>query len=335
MYLFNIKSAKIKRGTSPRRNLMKKIILLILCVALSLTALVSCGSSDIQDSTTGLAYSVVTNGNVRSLAVYVYDASKLSANVEIPATYGNYTVTEIKAEAFRGLDTIKSVKLSKNINKIGAFAFYDCSMLADISVDEENETYSSKDGSLYSKTGKKLIQYAPGKSDTAFNVPGDVEVINPYAVSGAIRLESVTLNSNVKTIGLGAFENCTKLKSINIPDSVETIDTSAFRECEKLESITLGANVKVIGQHAFLGCTSLATVELGTKLNEIKSYAFDGCKALTVIKLRSTVTTVGTAAFRGCTAINVYVEEATRPNGWSSSWGEGLNDTQIHFSALG
>ncbi len=313
---------------------MKKIILLILCVALSLTALVSCGSSDIQDAETGLAYTVVSNGNSRSLAVYVYNADKLSENVEIPATYGNYTVTEIKADAFRGLE-IKSVKISKNINKIGAFAFYDCTMLADISVDEDNETYSSKDGVLYSKTGKKLIQYAAGKSDNTFNVPGDVETINPYAVSGAIKLESVTLNDNVKTIGLGAFENCTKLRSINIPDSVETIDTSAFRECEKLESITLGANVSVIGQHAFLGCNSLATVELNSRLNEIKSYAFDGCSALTEITLSSTVTTVGTAAFRGCTAINVYIEETTRPNGWASSWNVGLEESQIHFGYLG
>lgn len=313
---------------------MKKIILLILCVALSLTALVSCGSSDIQDAETGLAYTVVANGNSRSLAVYVYDATRLSDEVEIPATYGHYNVTEIKADAFRGLD-IKSVNLSKNINKIGAFAFYDCTMLADISVDEDNETYSSKDGCLYSKTGKKLIQYAAGKADTTFNVPGDVEAISPYAVSGAIKLETVVLNNNVKTIGLGAFENCTKLTSINIPDSVETIDTSAFRECEKLESITLGANVSVIGQHAFLGCTALTSVELNSRINEIKSYAFDGCKALAEIKLASTVTTVGTAAFRGCTSINVYVEDATRPSGWASSWNVGLAESQIHFGTLG
>ncbi|MBE6537805.1 MAG: leucine-rich repeat domain-containing protein, partial [Ruminococcaceae bacterium] len=83
-----------------------------------------------------------------------------------------------------------------------------------IEVDENNQYYKDIDGNLYSKDGKKLIQYAIGKTDTSFTIPNSVTCIGDYA-----------------------FYYCTSLTSVTIPDSVTSIGSCAFSGCNRLTSI--------------------------------------------------------------------------------------------------
>ncbi len=65
------------------------------------------------------------------------------------------------------------------------------------------------------------------------------------------KLASVTIGSNVTSIGDGAFQYCYNLTSVTIPDSVTNIGDSAFWNCQFLTSVTIGAGVISIGDFAF------------------------------------------------------------------------------------
>ena len=65
----------------------------------------------------------------------------------------------------------------------------------EINISEENPTYSSIDGNVYSKDGSTLIRYMRGKTATSF-----------------------TISDSVTSIGDGAFYYCSSLTSVTIPD---------------------------------------------------------------------------------------------------------------------
>ena len=128
-----------------------------------------------------------------------------------------------------------------------------------IKVEEENTNYKSVDGDLYSKDGKKLIQYAIGKKETIFTVPNGVEVVEKSAFSSAklleiilpeglltlesnafgySSLETIVLPSSLKTIKAWAFDH-TNLTSIVIPKNVTTLEGQPFFYCQKLKYIKM------------------------------------------------------------------------------------------------
>lgn len=133
-------------------------------------------------------------------------------------------------------------------------------------------------------------------------VESNLSGIKPHAFESFEALETVTLNSEVKTIGEGAFQYCRNLNSINLTN-VELIDHHAFEGCPKLSSVSFGDRIQ-IGIHAFFGCTSLSSVDFGG-LTEIGAHAFEAT-ALKNVDL-SNIDTVGECAFRNCTALESVV----------------------------
>jgi len=152
--------------------------------------------------------------------------------IEIPNT-----VTSIGEGAFSNCSSLTSITIPDSVTSIGDWAFEDCDSLRSITVDENNTTYKSIDGNLYSKDGKTLIQYAIGKTATSFTIP-----------------------DTVTSIGEGAFEDCSSLTSVIIPNSVTTIGSDAFYGCDSLTSITIPDSVTFIGMMAFAYCDSLQTI---------------------------------------------------------------------------
>ena len=73
---------------------------------------------------------------------------------------------------------------------------------------------------------------------TSITIPSNVASIGKYAFSSC-KLTSITIPTSVTTIGEGAFEGCWGLKSINIPSSVKTIEGNPFINCYSITSITV------------------------------------------------------------------------------------------------
>ena len=127
--------------------------------------------------------------------------------------------------AFNGCSTITALTLGRDvvIDSNAEKLFNGCTNLASITVVEENTSYKSVDGVLYSHDGTELIAYPIHKTGTSFTIPNTVTRIHRDAFAGCTNLTSITIPNGVTTIGNDAFSGCTGITSITIPNSVLTI----------------------------------------------------------------------------------------------------------------
>ena len=144
----------------------------------------------------------------------------------------------IAGYAFYSSRKLTSIAIPDSVRGIGVGAFLDCIGLTDITVSEGNTNYKTVDGNLYSKDGKRLLQYIVAKTDTAFTIPDSVEVVGFGAFCGCTSLTSITIPNSVTTVELGAFWGCKGLTNIVLPDSITYIDQEVFCNCSNLDTVT-------------------------------------------------------------------------------------------------
>lgn len=248
--------------------------------------------------------SVTIGNSVTSIGSAAFSTCSSLQIVTIPDS-----VTSIGDQAFRLCINLASITIPDSVTSIGDMAFCDCENLASISVVEQNESYKDIDGNLYTKDGKNLIQYAPGKTNISFTIPNTVTSIGNYAFSKSDNLNSITIQNGVVYIGEWAFDSCSTLTSIIIPDSVTSIGSSAFCACSSLISVTIGNNVTSIGVAAFNECVSLTSVTIGKSVTSIGSSAFANCSNLQIVTIPDSVTSIGERAFDYCLGLaNISVD---------------------------
>ena len=137
----------------------------------------------------------------------------------------------------------------------------------------------------------------------SFQLPDTITMIGKGAFKGCEKLESINMQSGLKSIGEYAFSGCKGLTSINIPNSVTSIGDYAFWYCTKSTSINIPNGVTSIGSYAFEGCTGLTSINIPDGVTSIGSYAFAYCKGLTSINIPNSVTSIGNLAFYECTGL--------------------------------
>ena len=158
----------------------------------------------------------------------------------------------------------------------------------------ETPVYVTQSGARYQlnpdKKGYTLV-YLEDDKTTAFTIPATVKskpvtAIDEEAFMDLSSLISVTIGSNVKSIGARAFANCTGLLTISIPNKVEEIGSAAFQNCTALQVVTIGSGVEELPDpalsteeetfvNAFDGCNQIAFLTLGDNLIEIPAGTFD------------------------------------------------------------
>ena len=87
------------------------------------------------------------------------------------------------------------MQIPSSVTEIGTGVFSYCDSLSEILVAEENKSYKSIDGNLYTKDGSVLFQYAVGKSEKSFTVSSEVSMIADRAFIGAEHLEEVVFEN--------------------------------------------------------------------------------------------------------------------------------------------
>ncbi|MGN0518858.1 MAG: leucine-rich repeat protein, partial [Acutalibacteraceae bacterium] len=191
-------------------------------------------------------------------------------------------VTYIGPDAFSGC-YIDTLNLGHNITEISSTSFYCCERLTNITVDKNNQYYTSVDGVLYTKDMSALVLYPCNKSGTKFTIPNGVTKINDYA-----------------------FKFCLNLENIDIPNSVQYIGTSAFSRCQKLTDITIPSSVISLGDYTFTEATGLKSVYIQNGLTSIDKYTFDHCSSLNNIFIPNSVTSIDKTAFKYSTKVTIY-----------------------------
>ena len=215
----------------------------------------------------------------------------------------NSTLESIGKYAFNKCSII-SIDIPAGVHYISETAFYDCHTLTTITVNPENEHYSSYDGVLYADDNKTLVHYPSGKS-SIFAISNSVEKIGNYAFATNQNLTAIIIPDSITSIGCAAFKDCIGLTAITIPASIRTIGIIAFTGCTALTTITFSndSTVTSIGHGAFSYCTALTSVNLGVcgHLEELRYYTFRGCSSLNYnnISLPSGIK-VGYQVFYGC-----------------------------------
>lgn len=169
-------------------------------------------------------------------------------------------VETVKHDAFAS-SWLKRISVPASVKVIedGAFRYLVMS-LVEISVDDSNTVYRSRNGDLYTADGTTLLQYAAGKTNKTFTLPDDVRTIADGAFHRAVELEEVTFSASLTSIGEGAFVGCRSLVRAVLPAALESIGENAFSGCTSLKEVTISASVESIGVNAFNGCTSLTSV---------------------------------------------------------------------------
>lgn len=190
-------------------------------------------------------------------AITAVDKS-ISGDIIIPSTLGGYPVESIGNEVFRDCSKLTSVVIPESVKSIGysnftycdsleqitipgelefeygnevfgTNQFYKCTKLKEIKVSGNSTKYSADNGILFSKDGKTLIAYPPGKQDISYTVP-----------------------SNVEKIGISAFESCNNLRAIIIPEGVVSIDSMSLW-CDNLEVLTIPKTAVEFGWYQYWG----------------------------------------------------------------------------------
>lgn len=189
-----------------------------------------------------------------------------------------------------------------------------------ITVDAANETYSSKDGVLFTKSLYTLVQYPIGSTRESYIIPDETVELASFSFgnSEAGKLRSITLGASLARIGTlnagyghrdsdeGALNTSTgdifylrgfmdfdgeivlspQNKSFLIEDGAlySADKTVLYALCDGTAiSYTCPETLKTIEVGAFFGCSRLRTVSLNAGLEEIMSYAFGYCTRLQLV----------------------------------------------------
>ena len=114
----------------------------------------------------------------------------------------------------------------------------------------ENDTFTVRDGILYTKDMARLVQFPAGKSGR-ISIPGTVQVIGRESFAYCARVTAVEIPPSVRTIETLAFSYCASLHSVMIPESVTSIGKQSFLWCTSLGNVTIPASVTYLGSRSF------------------------------------------------------------------------------------
>ncbi|MCD8192361.1 MAG: leucine-rich repeat protein [Oscillospiraceae bacterium] len=183
------------------------------------------------ESESGSITTVVIENGVTSIGEAAFWLCYNITSVTMPDS-----VTAIDDYAFFGCSALAGITIPAGVTSIGFDAFSCTYSLTEIVVSEDNQTYCTDNGILYSKDKTELVYYPRGFDAEAFTVPAFVTTIGEGAFDFT-GLRNITVSNGVTTIGYCAFSDCSNLRSITLPSSITSIETQAFYSCSGLTDV--------------------------------------------------------------------------------------------------
>ncbi len=249
------------------------------------------------------------------------DAFKNNTSIKEINFASNSSLGYVPDYAFRGCESLNTVRLSSDLNAIGEYAFADCPLLTTVIFDEDCTIntigYSAFERCINLRTTKALSE--------VFEIPQCVEYIGNCAFFNC-GLKKVNFNGDIMSVGDQAFFNCSDLTSVTFNAKVRSIGFYAFGGCTNLTTVNLlpKCDLQYIEGSAFRGC-GLTHFEIPDSVTEIGSEAFYDCRKMTSVVMPASVTTLGSNVFSGSDddsagKLTIYAEIQEPPVWWYKPW---------------
>ena len=177
---------------------------------------------------------VELGGKLTKIDTFMFNSLNIES-ITIPAT-----VTSVGIKAFWNCDKLETVTL--NNSTLGSNMFEDCDKLNKVIF---GGTFTSINGDCFSNFSELEITGSVGTiSENAFkgfnittlNISGSVNTIGDYAFRNCDELTTATLSGT--TVGKGVFYDCDKLEVVTIDGSVNSIGNDAFYSCPSIKKVT-------------------------------------------------------------------------------------------------
>ncbi|HAJ97103.1 MAG TPA: hypothetical protein DCO72_05150 [Ruminococcus sp.] len=238
---------------------------------------------------------------VTMLADNCFDGCTVLESVTIPDT-----IDRLGLYVFQGCSSLKSVNIPQSVKEIKDFCFEGCVGLVEITVDEENTAYCSRDGVLFNKSCETLIRYPQEKESEEYQIPDECRTVSPWSFTDTHHLRILSMSA-VERIGADAFMGSTHLREVQLSDKIEELIGASFAKCPLLMNVKFPSKLRIIGDRCFFDCARLHNVEFPDGLQSIGEMAFYGCTKLGEVKIPSSVKTIGE------NGIGFTVDEAGQP----------------------
>ena len=169
--------------------------------------------------------------NKEKTTLFIYPSSRIGETYTIPSG-----VTTLNGSSFSQLANLKhliipdevisaedaisgsgllTITIGSGMENLGSKPFDSCSSLTTITVNEQNQTYSSENGVLFNKDKTQLLCYPRGKTETSFTIPATVTSLVDYNLYYADNLTVLTFEGTPDNIGSHALPS--SITTINVP----------------------------------------------------------------------------------------------------------------------
>ena len=228
---------------------------------------------------------------LESLGIGAFSGSALT---EITLPGG---LTSVPARLFENCAALKKVTLPSGMQSV-ASTF--------IAGSDVNELVLNDSGKFRVESGCLLQNGTPNSvlivGVNGAVIPDKVREIKPYAFAGRSKITSLSIPSNVRQIGEGAFSNCPALSNM-------TVESGGFYYYMhggcliEMDSMPANAQEKLL-----FACHTGAMADLSEleHLTSVASYAFENADVTEVI-LPDCIKTIDEFAFTGCKATGVTI----------------------------
>ena len=242
---------------------------------------------EIPQTVTSIGSSAFENcKNLQSVAmpesVRTLGANAFSGCTGLNDIFLSSELTGIESFTFSRCVNLKEILIGKKINSISPLAFYLCSSLQKFYVEEENVSFTSIEGVLFSKDMTALVKCPMALYKEDYYVPYGVKTINDEAFASCKNISRFFFPSSLTSIGASAFENCS-MSTIALPQSVVTIGDKAFSGCSLLETFAIPENVSEVGSFMLNRCKNLSYIYIPENVKAINVWAFANNESLSMI----------------------------------------------------
>ena len=286
-------------------------------------------------SNTGFAFYYLPQ-NLHGIAVTDADAVGYGAFSGVSSLKSvALTAVSLGERAFYDCSSLADIVLDEGLLSVGASAFARCSALADIvlpaSVQAVGARVFDECSSLVSLTlpfiGANVAAVgAEGALGYLFGdlSSGDMVLVNQnYAGVQAYfpaRLAEITL-TNAQQLATGALQGLTMLRSVGWNDGLAAIGSYALYGCTGIPSIRLPASLKTVGDRAFQS-VPVSVLELPAGLTSLGAYSLYGTALRTLLVPTASVISLGGNALDSThSALKIYVTDslvASYKSAWSA-----------------